>query len=85
MLFLSGAKEKCTPTVIKIIDLAHSARKQGILALEAEAAQEQDFFLKQGVELVVDGTDPTPEFGKSFKTLSLRMHFTVSSCCGTCW
>ena len=51
--------------VIKqIIDLSNVARKEGLLALE-EAANEsiEDAFIKKGVLLIVDGTDP--EFVRS--------------------
>ena len=51
--------------VIKqIIDLSNVARKEGLLALE-EAANEsiEDEFIKKGILLIVDGTDP--EFVRS--------------------
>jgi len=41
-----------------IIDLANIARKEGLLALEEAANNIEDPFLKKGVMLVVDGTDP---------------------------
>lgn len=45
--------------VIKnIIDLSNIARKEGLLALEEAANGIEDEFLKKGVMLVVDGTDP---------------------------
>lgn len=45
--------------VIKnIIDLSNTARKEGLLALEEAANGIEDEFLKKGVMLVVDGTDP---------------------------
>ncbi|HHT04226.1 MAG TPA: motility protein A [Bacteroidales bacterium] len=46
-------------TVIKqIIDLAFMARKEGLLALEEMAQTMEDEFLKKGILLIVDGTDP---------------------------
>lgn len=46
-------------TVIKnIIDLSNTARKEGLLALEEAANGIEDDFLKKGIMLVVDGTDP---------------------------
>ncbi len=42
----------------KIIDLANLARKEGLLALEEAVVEEEDAFLKKGVMLIVDGTDP---------------------------
>lgn len=45
--------------VIKnIIALSNTARKEGLLALEEAANGIEDDFLKKGIMLVVDGTDP---------------------------
>ncbi len=41
-----------------IINLSNIARKEGLLALEEAANGIEDEFLKKGVMLVVDGTDP---------------------------
>ena len=41
-----------------IIDLSNIARKEGLLALEEAASGIEDEFLKKGIMLVVDGTDP---------------------------
>lgn len=40
----------------KMVDFARIARKDGILALEAEAKRVDNKFLRTGVQLVVDGT-----------------------------
>ncbi len=46
-------------TVISnIIDLSNVARKEGLLALEEASNDIDDPFLKKGIMLVVDGTDP---------------------------
>lgn len=42
----------------KIIDLSNVARKEGLLALEEAANGIEDEFLKKGILLIVDGTDP---------------------------
>jgi chemotaxis protein MotA len=42
----------------KIIDLSNVARKEGLLSLEESAADMDEPFLKKGILLVVDGTDP---------------------------
>ena len=48
-----------TKTVIKtIIDLSNTARKEGLLALEEAASNIEDKFMKKGVGLIVDGTEP---------------------------
>ena len=47
------------PEIIqKIIDLSNVARKEGLLSLEEAAGDIDDAFLKKGILLVVDGTDP---------------------------
>ena len=42
----------------KIVEIANIARKNGLLALEEMTAQMEDPFLKKGILLVVDGSDP---------------------------
>lgn len=42
----------------KIIDLSNVARKEGLLSLEEAASNLDDDFMKKGVLLIVDGTDP---------------------------
>ena len=44
--------------ISNIINLSNVARKEGLLALEEAAADIEDAFLKKGIMLVVDGTDP---------------------------
>lgn len=41
-----------------IYDLALASRKEGLLTLEERAGGLEDDFLKKGVRLIVDGTDP---------------------------
>lgn len=45
-------------TIKTIIELSNTARKEGLLALEEAANGIDDEFLKKGVLLIVDGTDP---------------------------
>lgn len=45
-------------TIGNIINLSNVARKEGLLALEEAANGIEDPFLKKGVMLIVDGTDP---------------------------
>ncbi len=66
--FINGMKSISMPfkdntsdpaEVIKtIIDLSNVARKEGLLALEEATNGIEDAFLKKGIMLVVDGTDP---------------------------
>ncbi|MCI8339104.1 MAG: motility protein A [Lachnospiraceae bacterium] len=41
-----------------IVNLSNVARKEGLLALEETANNIEDEFLKKGIMLIVDGTDP---------------------------
>ena len=45
-------------TIKKIIDLSNVARKEGLLALEEVAQNLDDEFMKKGILLIVDGTEP---------------------------
>ena len=45
-------------TINSIIELSNVARKEGLLALEETANDLEDEFLKKGILLIVDGTDP---------------------------
>jgi chemotaxis protein MotA len=47
------------PEVIKkLVGFSERARREGILCLESELANADDEFLKSGLQLVIDGTDP---------------------------
>jgi chemotaxis protein MotA len=41
-----------------MVDLAEKARREGLLALEDSVNRAEDEFLKRGIQLIVDGTDP---------------------------
>ena len=45
-------------TIHQIISLANIARKEGLLSVEEAANNIEDRFLKKGILLIVDGTDP---------------------------
>lgn len=44
--------------ITKIIELSNVARKEGLLSLEEAAGNLDDAFMKKGILLIVDGTDP---------------------------
>lgn len=66
--FINGLKSISLPfkdntkdpaeTIRTIINLSNIGRKEGLLALEEAANGIEDEFLKKGIGLVVDGTDP---------------------------
>src|SRR6187551_2667834 len=41
-----------------VVSLAEQARREGLLALDAQLAEIEDPFTRKGLQLVVDGTDP---------------------------
>lgn len=45
-------------TIRVLVGMAEKARREGLLSLEEEAEAFDDPFLRKGVQLVVDGTDP---------------------------
>ncbi len=45
-------------SVNQIVKLAEQARREGLLALEDAARKVDDAFLRKGMELAIDGTDP---------------------------
>lgn len=57
-LTFKATKSDVGEVIKNIIDLSNIARKEGLLALEEAANGIEDEFLKKGVMLVVDGTDP---------------------------
>ncbi len=58
VLIFKSPKSNTQEMIKKIIDLSNVARKEGLLSLEEAAGDIGDDFLKKGILLVVDGTDP---------------------------
>jgi chemotaxis protein MotA len=57
-LIFKGGKTDTGGIITKIIQLSNVARKEGLLALEEAAGELDDAFMKKGILLIVDGTDP---------------------------
>ena len=53
-----GTIEESGAAIDIVVEFAERARKEGLLALEEGAKTIEDPFLKKGIELAVDGTDP---------------------------
>ncbi len=51
-------KSNETETIKTIIELSNLARREGLLALEESSNTLEDEFMKKGIMLIVDGTDP---------------------------
>jgi len=56
--FLGGAAHNSAETVDLFVDMADKARREGLLALEADVDKIHDTFTRKGVQLMIDGTDP---------------------------
>ena len=57
-LILKVPKNNTAEMINNIINLSNGARKEGLLSLEEAAGELDDEFLKKGILLIVDGTDP---------------------------
>jgi chemotaxis protein MotA len=55
---LSGKAAKPGASLDTVVSLAEQARREGLLGLEDAASQLDDPFLKEALELAIDGTDP---------------------------
>lgn len=53
-----GTPPSFSETIEKLVGMALKARKEGILALQEDIKHIDDEFLKKGLELMTDGTDP---------------------------
>jgi chemotaxis protein MotA len=54
-----SAKENSKEDMIRtLVDLSNKARREGLLALEAEQGRIGDEFIRQSLQLVVDGVEP---------------------------
>lgn len=55
--FVQSEHDNPKDVIDNIVRFAEKARREGLLALEAESEGLEDEFMKKGVELIVDGTD----------------------------
>ncbi len=58
LLIFKGSNTDVKGMIQKIIELSNVARKEGLLSLEEAAGDLDDEFMKNGILLIVDGTDP---------------------------
>ena len=58
MAVLPAKVPPATEQIQTLVSLAEKARKEGLLALEAEVKNIEDPFLKRGLQMSIDGTDP---------------------------
>ena len=58
MALLAPAIPPIKDGIQTLVSLAEKARKEGLLALESEVKKIEDPFLKRGLQMSIDGTDP---------------------------
>jgi chemotaxis protein MotA len=58
MALMAPAVPSVTERIQTLVTLAEKARKEGLLALESEVKKIDDPFLKRGLQMSIDGTDP---------------------------
>jgi chemotaxis protein MotA len=59
LTYAMTAKKPDPESVVEpLVKLAERARREGLLALEAEMEKIEDPFMKKGLQMAVDGTDP---------------------------
>ncbi len=58
-MVFSNAHVDVKGLIAQLVDLSNLSRKQGLLALEGKLKTLEDPLLKKGLQMVVDGTEPT--------------------------
>ena len=58
MVAIKPPTEDVPELIKKLVDFATKARKDGILALESEVNSEENAFLKKGLSMAIDGSEP---------------------------
>jgi len=58
MIAIKPPQEDVQALIVRLVEYATKARRDGILALEAEANNEENEFLKKGLSMAVDGSEP---------------------------
>mgnify|MGYP000521183614 CR=1 FL=1 len=65
--------------IARIVEWSNAARKQGLLALENSVESESDPFIKKGLQLLVDGSEPEVIRNTLDVELANREHFDLAS------
>lgn len=68
-----------TKEVERIVEWSQISRKQGLLALEAVVESEADLFVKKGLQMLVDGTEPETIRGILEVEISAREHHDLTA------
>lgn len=58
MVAIKPSEENVNDLIKKLVEFATKARKEGILALEGDVNNEENPFLKKGLSMAIDGSEP---------------------------
>ncbi|MBD3796532.1 MAG: motility protein A [Campylobacterales bacterium] len=58
MVAIKPGEENINDLIKKLVEFATKARKEGILALEGDVNNEENPFLKKGLSMAIDGSEP---------------------------
>lgn len=58
MIAIKPPQEDVQALIVRLVEYATKARRDGILALEGDASNEENEFLKKGLSMAVDGSEP---------------------------
>jgi len=58
MIAIKPPQEDIPALIKKLVDFSTKARKDGILALESDVNNEENAFLKKGLSMAIDGSEP---------------------------
>jgi flagellar motor component MotA len=76
--FTDEGKEACLLIIDRLVELCHVARSKGILALGDNVTNEENFFLKVAVSLIMDAENPreVQEVQESLQLLILADNYS---------
>jgi len=72
LITLRGRQSQARELIHDIVEFAKKARREGLLAMEQEVAEHPNEFLRKGIQLVVDGTEP--ELVRNIMEIDLAAH-----------
>jgi len=58
MIAIKPPQEDIPELIKKLVEFATKARKEGVLSLESEVNNEENAFLKKGLSMAIDGSEP---------------------------
>ena len=58
MVAIKPTEEDVNELIKKLVEFATKARKEGILALEGDVNNEENDFLRKGLSMAIDGSEP---------------------------